>query len=317
MILNSINMKAIILNEFGPASHLRFADLPVPQINDEEVLVKINAIGINPVDVKTRQGKGAAGAITESPIILGWDISGEVTESKSSRFKKGDEVFGMVNFPGHGKAYAEYVAAPEGHITLKPGNISHDEAAAACLAALTAWQSMTEHFQVKKNQRVLIQAGAGGVGHYAIQIAKHFGAYVIATSSEKNKKFILSLGADEHIDYQAVSFEDVVSDIDFVLNSLSSDIAERSLSVIKQGGTLINIASSTTDAIQEKSQMKGIKVLHTMVKSNGKDMEQLAELLENNKIRSHISEVFALEDIQKAHSSIETGRTVGKIVVKP
>src|SRR5260221_2887495 len=310
-------MNAIILNEFGPASNLRLADMPVPQINNEEVLVKVNAISINPVDFKSRLGKGAVGGITERPIILGWDISGEVTESKSSRFKKGDEVFGMVNFPGHGKAYAEYVAAPAGHITLKPTNISHDEAAAACLAALTAWQSMTEHFQVKKNQRVLIQAGSGGVGHYAIQIAKYLGAYVIATSSEENKRFVLSLGADEHIDYQAVSFEDVVSDIDFVLNALSSDIAERSLSVIKQGGTLINIASSTTDSIKEKSQLKDIKVLYTMVKSNGKDMEQLAELLENNKMRSHISEVFALEDIQKAHNSLETGRTVGKIVVKP
>lgn len=310
-------MKAIILNEFGPASHLRFADLPVPQINNEEVLVKVNAIGINPVDVKTRQGKGVVGSIIESPIILGWDISGEVTESQSSRFKKGDEVFGMVNFPGLGKAYAEYVAAPAEHITLVPVNIGHDEAAGTCLSALTALQNMTEHFQVKKGQRVLIHAGSGGVGHYAIQIAKHFGAYVIATSSEKNKKFVLSLGADEHIDYQAVSFEDVVSDIDFVLNALSSDIAERSLSVIKQGGTIINIASSTNDAIKEKSQLKDIKVLHTMVKSNGKDMQQLAELLENNKIRSHISEVFALEDMQKAHSSIETGRAVGKIVVKP
>ena len=310
-------MKAIILNEFGPASNLRLADLPVPQINNEEVLVKVNAISINPVDVKTRQGKGVVGSIEESPVILGWDISGEVTESQSSRFKKGDEVFGMVNFPRLGKAYAEYVAAPAGHITLIPANISHDEAAGACLAALTAWQNMTEHFQVKKGQRVLVHAGSGGVGHYAIQIAKHLGAYVIATSSEENKRFVLSLGADEHIDYKAVNFEDVVSDIDFVLNTLSSDIAERSLSVIKQGGTLINIASSTTDTIKEKSQLKDIKVLHTNVKCNGKDMEQLADLLENNKIRSHISEVFALEDMQKAHSSLETGRTVGKIVVKP
>lgn len=310
-------MKAIILNEFGPASNLRFADLPVPQLNDEEVLIKVNAISINPVDIKTREGKGAAGGIKERPIILGWDISGEVTKSKSSLFKNGDEVFGMVNFPGHGKAYAEYVAAPAGHLILKPGNISHDEAAAACLAALTAWQNMTEHYKVTKGQRVLIHAGSGGVGHYAVQIAKHFGAYIIATSSEENKKFVLSLGADEHIDYKAVNFEDVVSDIDFVLNTLSSDIAERSLSVIKQGGTIISIASSITDAIKEKAQLKGIKVLHTMVKSNGRDMEQLAELLENNKIRSHVSEVFALEDMRKAHSSLESGRTVGKIVVRP
>ena len=310
-------MKAIILNEFGPASNLRFTDdLPVPQINNEEVLVKVNAISINPVDIKTRQGKGAT-SISERPIILGWDVSGEVTESKSSRFKKGDEVFGMINFPGQGKTYAEFVAAPAGHITLKPGNISHDEAAAACLAALTAWQNVTEYYKVAKGQRVLIHAGSGGVGHYAVQIAKYLGAYVIATSSAENKKFVLSLGADEHIDYKAVNFEDVVNDIDFVLNTLSSDIAERSLAVIKQGGTIISIASSTTDAIKEKSQLKGIKVLHTGVKSNGRDMERLAELLENSKIRSHISDVFSMQDMQKAHISLETGRTVGKIIVKP
>jgi NADPH:quinone reductase-like Zn-dependent oxidoreductase len=187
-------MKTIILNEFGPASNLQFADLPIPQINNEEVLVKVNAISINPVDIATRNGKGPAVGITERPVILGWDISGEITESKSSRFKKGDEVFGMVNFPEHGKAYAEYVAAPADHITLKPANISPDEAAAACMAALTAWQNLTEHFQVKKNQKVLIHGGSGGVGHYAIQIAKHFGAYVIATSSEKNKKFYIEFG---------------------------------------------------------------------------------------------------------------------------
>ena len=310
-------MQTIILNEFGPASNLHIANLPAPQINNEEVLVKVIAISINPVDVSTRNGKGLAAAIKERPIILGWDISGLITESKSSRFKKGDDIFGMVNFPGHGKAYAEYVAAPAGHITLKPANISHDEAAAACLAAVTAWQNLTEHFQVNKNQKVLIHGGSGGVGHYAIQIAKHLGAYVITTSSEKNKKFVLSLGADEHVDYKAVNFEDVVRDIDFVLNTQSSDIAERSLSVLKQGGTMINIASSTTDAIKKKSELKGIKVFGTSVISSDKDMRQLADLLETNKIKSHVSEVFALQDMQKAHGSLETGRTVGKIIVKP
>lgn len=310
-------MKAIILNEFGPASNLHFADTPVPEINNDEVLVKVSAIGINPVDIATRNGKGPANGITERPIILGWDISGEVKGSKSSRFKKGDEVFGMVSFPKHGKAYAEYVAAPASHIVLKPVNIGHHEAAAACMAALTAWQNLTKHFEVKKNQKVLIHGGSGGVGHYAIQMAKHLGAYVITTSSERNKEFVCSLGADEHIDYNAVNFEDVGSDIDFVLNTQSSDIAERSLSVIKQGGALINIASIITDAIKGKSELKGIKVLRTSVVSDDKDIRQLAELLGNNRIKSHISGVFALEDMRKAHSSLETGGTVGKIVVKP
>jgi NADPH:quinone reductase-like Zn-dependent oxidoreductase len=310
-------MKAIILNEFGPITNLQLTDLPIPQITTDQVLVKISSIGINPVDVKSREGKGAAGGIKERPIILGWDISGEVIESNSSRFKKGDEVFGMINFPGHGKAYAEYVAAPAGHLAIKPANVGHDEAAATCLAALTAWQNLTEHYKLTKDQRVLIHAGSGGVGHFAIQIAKHLGAYVITTSSADNKQFVLSLGADEHIDYKAVDFEDELSNIDFVLNTMGSDISERSIAVIKQGGALITISSGINDTITEKAKSKGIKALHTMVKSSGSDMQQLANLLEDGKIKPHIYEVFALEDMQKAHAAMETGRTVGKIIVKP
>ena len=309
-------MKAIILNEFGPASNLQLADLPLPQINDEQVLVKVRSISINPVDIKTREGKGSASNIKDRPVILGWDISGEVAESNSSHFKKGDEVFGMINFPGHGKAYAEYVATPIAHLALKPGNIGHDEAAAACLAALTAWQNLTEHFKVKKGDKVLIHAGSGGVGHYAIQIAKYLGAYVVATSSADNKRFVMSLGADEHIDYKAVNFEDETGDIDFILNSLGSEITERSFKVLKKGGTVITIASGINDQLAEKARKMGVKALHTMVKSSGSDMEKLAELLEDGKIRSHVSEVFALEDMQKAHASVESGRVVGKVVVK-
>src|SRR6202012_2441218 len=270
-------MKAIILNEFGPVENLHVAKLPIPEIANGQVLVKESSISINPVDIKTREGKGTAANIKERPIILGWDISAEVEESNSSHFKKGDVVFGMVNFPGHGKAYAEYVAVPDAHLAIKPNNINHDEAAAACLAALTAWQNMTEHYKVKKGDRVLVHAASGGVGHYAVQIAKHLGAYVIATSSAENKRFVMGLGADEHIDYKAVNFEDEASDIDFVLNTLNAETGERSVSVLKQGGTLISIASAITDEIKEKAKAKGVKAQQTMVKSSGKDMQELAE----------------------------------------
>jgi NADPH:quinone reductase-like Zn-dependent oxidoreductase len=310
-------MKAVILNEFGPVNNLILSDIPVPHIVNDEVLIKVCALSINPVDLKTREGKGAAGGIKERPIILGWDISGVVTESNSSHFKEGDEVFGMVNFPGHGKAYAEYVSAPAAHLALKPENVSHNDAAAASLAAITAWQNMTEHFKVTKGMRVLIHAGSGGVGHYAIQIAKHLGAYVITTASEANRKFVLSIGADEFIDYNAVQFEDEVGEVDFVLNTLNAEIAERSLKVLKNGETIISIASSFSDEIKQKAASKNIKTIQTMVKSNGSDMKHLADLMAQNKLGSHISEVYALEDIQKAHTSLATGRTVGKIVIRP
>lgn len=309
-------MKAIILNEYGPVTNLQLAEVLLPKAVANQVLIKVDAISINPVDVKTREGKGAASGIKEWPAILGWDISGVVTESNSSEFKKGDEVFGMVNFPGHGKAYAEYVAAPADQLALKPVNISHDEAAASCLAALTAWQNLTEHYKVKAGQKVLIHAGSGGVGHFAIQIAKHLGAYVIATSSADNKRFVMGLGADEHIDYNAVNFEDEVSDIDFVLNVLSSDITKRSISVLKQGGTVISISSGLNDELTELAKAKGVKAQHTMVKSNGADMQQLADLLESGKVRAHVAQTYTLEDMQKAHTQVESGRTVGKIVVK-
>jgi NADPH:quinone reductase-like Zn-dependent oxidoreductase len=310
-------MKAIILNDFGPVDNLQLTEILTPVIGSEEVLIKVSSISINPVDVKSREGKGAAGGIKDRPVILGWDVSGEVIESNSSRFKKGDEVFGMVNFPGHGKAYAEFVAAPAAHLALKPANAGHDEAAAACLAALTAYQNLTQHYHIKKDDRVLIHAGSGGVGHYAIQIAKHLGAYVIATSSAPNKKFVMSLGADEHIDYQSVNFEDELKDIDFVLNSLGQDMSARSFNVMKPGATLITISSGISDELAENARQKQVKALHTMVKSNGNDMQQIAQMITDGHLGSHVSEVYALEDMRKAHTSMASGRTVGKIVVKP
>jgi NADPH:quinone reductase-like Zn-dependent oxidoreductase len=206
-------MKAIILKDFGGVEQLELTELPTPVIGEGEVLVQIKAISINPVDVKTRAGKGAAGKLKgESPMILGWDIAGIVTESRAEEFEAGDEVFGMVNFPGHGRAYAEYVAAPADQLALKPTTVNFESAAAATLAALTAWQAFSDHGRLRAGQRVLIHAAAGGVGHFAVQIARHIGAYVIGTASAENKEFVLGLGANECIDYKTERFEEVVQE---------------------------------------------------------------------------------------------------------
>lgn len=232
-------MKSIVLKDFGSVDNLIYEELPMPSINDGEVLIKVKAISINPVDVKTRSGKGRAAKLKdEHPIILGWDVSGVVTLSKSDLFKEGDEVFGMINFPGHGKAYSEYVSAPASHLALKPVNITHEEAAAATLAALTAWQALVDHAKIKKGDRVLIHAAAGGVGNYAVQIAKHIGAYVIGTSSAGKRDFVLSLGADEHVDYTSQTLEDAASNIDFVLDTIGGDTIDNSLKVMKKAGQL-------------------------------------------------------------------------------
>jgi NADPH:quinone reductase-like Zn-dependent oxidoreductase len=308
-------MKAIILNDFGGVEQFQQVELPVPGIKDGEILVKVKAISINPVDAKTRAGKGLAEMLKdEKPIILGWDISGVVTESTSPLFTEGDEVFGMIHFPGHGKAYAEYVVAPAEHLALKPENSTHEQAAAATLAPLTAWQAFSDYGRLRPGQRVLIHAAAGGVGHYAVQIARHIGAYVIATSSAENKDFVLSLGANEHIDYKAQRFEDVAKDIDFVLDTVSAENSERSLSVLKKGGTLIS-TNGLSDATKEKAKARGIFALGMHVQSAGEDMQHIAQLLEEGELKSEIMKVFPFAQMADAHLQIETGRTRGKVVV--
>ncbi|WP_448633198.1 NADP-dependent oxidoreductase [Pedobacter panaciterrae] len=231
-------------------------------------------------------------------------------------FKEGDEVFGMINFPGHGKAYAEYAAAPASHLALKPANVTHEEAAAATLAALTAWQALVDHAKIKKGDRVLIHAAAGGVGNYAVQIAKHIGAYVIGTSSAAKRDFVLSLGADEHIDYTSQAFEDATGNIDFVLDAIGGENIDNSLKVMKKGGTIISIPSGQNDAVAEKAKAQGMIGYPIMVQSDGEEMKKIAALLESGAVKSHVSQVFDFDQMKAAHLSLETGKTQGKIVIK-
>lgn len=311
-------MKAIIVKDFGGTDNLVQVDIDTPTPGDQEVLIQTKAFSINPVDVKTRAGKGMSGRLKEfSPLILGWDISGVVVKAgkEVTAFKEGDEVFGMINFPGHGKVYAEYVAAPASHLALKPANISNEKAAAATLAALTAWQALVTHAQVQAGQKVLIQAAAGGVGHYAVQIAKHLGAYVVGTSSAANKDFVLSLGADAHIDYHHQSLDAQGADYDFVLDPIGGDNSDRSMEVVKKGSTLIFIPSGLAESTKEKAAAKGINAYFFLVASNGAGMQIIANLLEKGIIRSHVSKVFPFEQIADAHLAVETGRTIGKVVV--
>ena len=309
-------MKAIIVNEFGGTDQLIYTELPVPAIKDDEVLVKVVAVSINPVDVKTRAGKGVSGRIKERPLILGWDISGIVTATGKtvSRFKTGDEVFGMVNFPGHGKAYAEYVAAPAAHLALKPAGITHQQAAATTLAALTAWQVLFHKGGLQKGQRLLIHAAAGGVGHFAVQLARWAGAYVIGTSSAANKDFVRQLGADEHIDYKNQRFEEEVRDLDLVLDAVGGELTARSIPVIKPGGKLISIPTGIAPEVIQQAADSNVDAFFYLVQSNGEDMEQLAGLLANKAIRPYVNHYdFAQMDI--AHQQQESGSTKGKIVL--
>lgn len=314
-------MKAILLRNFGSVEQLELTQLPKPEIQENEVLVKVNAISINPVDAKTRAGKGMAGRLRDKlPIVLGWDISGVVQEVGSSvtDYNVGDEVFGMLNFPGLGGAYAEYVAAPADQLALKPKSVSHEEAAATTLAALTAYSALIHHAKIQPGQKVLIHAAAGGVGHFAVQIAKHLGAHVIGTSSAENKDFVLSLGADEHIDYKAVRFEDAVKDADLVLDAVGSDDnILRSITVTKKGGTVISIPSGMKDELGEAAKAQGVNAYFFLVQSNGEDMKHLAAWLEQGVIKPHVSKTYALEEMAEAHLQQESGKTRGKLIILP
>ncbi|MCX8524952.1 NADP-dependent oxidoreductase [Chryseobacterium formosus] len=308
-------MKAIILENAGGTENLKLTEIEKPSIKQGEVLVEVKSVSINPIDVKTRSGKGAFQKLKyENPLILGWDISGIIVESNSSKFKLDDEVFGMINFPGHGKAYSEFVVASENHLALKPKNINFEEAAATTLAALTALQAI-QKAEVKKGQNVLIHAASGGVGHFAVQIAKHLGVSVTGTSSEKNRDFVLNLGADQHIDYKNYDWEKSDEKFDFILDTIGGENIDNSIKVLKENGTIISIPSGLNDDVEEKATSVNAKGFKMLVKSDGKDMEKLAELLEKGVLKPYIYQAFKFEEMAKAHEELEKGRTVGKIVV--
>ncbi|HLZ86662.1 MAG TPA: NADP-dependent oxidoreductase, partial [Puia sp.] len=316
--------KAIILKAPGGVENLQLAALPQPVPGDREVLVQVKAISINPVDAVVRGDAALLKNILhlregEQPVILGWDLSGVVTDTGKgvSRFKKGDEVFGMVRFTGHGKAYAEYVTAPEDQVALKPAGVSHEEAAAATLAALTAWQALVTYGHVRKGEKVLIHSAAGGVGSYAVQLARYLGAEVIGTSSAANRDFVLNLGATQHIDYAKEKFEEVVNDADLVLDSVGTPgHLDRSLDALKRGGRLISIVTHFTDeTLLKKIREKEVFTHRLGVSSNGEDMWSIAGLMEKDALRSFVTQTFPLEKMAAAHTSIESGRTRGKIVV--
>lgn len=248
---SSPTMRAITQDTFGGPDVLRLADVARPEPLPTEVLVRVHAAGVNPVDWKTREGGGMAGVLGEPPFVLGWDVSGvvEAVGFGVHTLEVGDEVYGMPWFPRQAGAYAEYVTAPARQFVRKPSTIGHDLAAAVPLAGLTAWQALADAARVEPGQRVLIHAAAGGVGHFAVQFAKHLGAYVIGTAREAKHDWLRSLGADELVDYTAVRFEDAVKDVDVVIDLIGDGVEEtstRSLETLRPGGTLVAVPSGVS-----------------------------------------------------------------------
>jgi NADPH:quinone reductase-like Zn-dependent oxidoreductase len=313
-------MKAAIINEFGPAEVLQITDVEKPVANDDQVLIKIKAIGINPVDTKVRAGTSGVSRQISLPAILGWDVSGiiENVGKNVSDFKTGDEVFGCIGFPGLGKAYAEYAVADPNILAKKPQNISFDEAAAIPIAGLTAYQAINEELKVSSGQKVLIQAAAGGVGHLAVQFAKMNGAYVFGTASEKNEKFLQSLGIDKVINYKKEKFEDVVNDLDAALDAMGGEVLYRSIECVKKDGRVVCLPSSTKNdpkAIDIAAE-RNITLTWPMMRSDGKELRLIARLLEEKKLRVKVDKIFTLDQIVWAHKAVESHGTSGKVVVR-
>lgn len=307
-------MKAIVIEQYGGSEQLVEKELQKPVLQDNQVLIEMHATSINPIDWKIREGYMKEMIPFEFPIILGWDAAGVVSEvgDKVTRFKVGDEVFARPAMPSG--TYSEYVAVEEELVALKPKNLSFEEAASVPLAGLTAWQCLVDFGQVKEGDKVLIHAGSGGVGSFAIQIAKSFGAHVLSTASGKNEAFLKELGVDEFINYKTTDFTEVAQNVDLVVDTMGGEILEKSLSVVKKGGRLVSI-SGQPDA--EKAEANEITAESFWLNPNGKQLAELGELMEQGKVKAHIGHTFPLsaEGIREAHELSATHHAKGKIVI--
>lgn len=308
-------MKAIVIEQYGRAEELVEQNLSKPVIEDNQVLIEMHATSINPIDWKVREGFMKDGIDFDFPLILGWDAAGVVSEigKNVTNFKIGDKVFARPAMPNG--TYAEYVAVDEELIALKPESLSFEEAASVPLAGLTAWQCLVDFGQVKEGDKVLIHAGSGGVGSFAIQIAKSFGAYVLSTASGKNEALLKELGVDEFINYETTNFIDVVKDVDLVVDTMGGEILEESQEVVRKGGRLVS-TSGQPDA--EKAEAKQITAESMWLNPNGKKLAELGELMNEGKVKAHIGHTFPLtqDGLREAHELSETHHAEGKIVIK-
>ncbi|MGW1890997.1 NADP-dependent oxidoreductase [Streptomyces sp. NPDC002004] len=309
-----MKMRAVSPRAWGGPEVLTEVEVDRPEPGPTEILVRVHAAGVNPVDWKSRESGGFG--MWGTPPILGYDVSGtvEAVGIGVTLYRPGDQVFGMPHFPQQAGGYAEYVAAPARHFARKPDAIDHVQAAALPLASLTAWQSLVETARLAPGQRVLIHAAAGGVGHLAVQIAKAHGAYVIGTAREAKHGFLRGLGADELIDYTTTDFTEAVEDVDVVLDSLGGDNGRRSLKVMRRGGTLVSLPSPDSAPLAEAEAL-GIRAGFTLVEPDYAGLQAVARLVEEGRLRAEIDTVLPLAEAAKAHAYGEQGRTQGKIVL--
>jgi NADPH:quinone reductase-like Zn-dependent oxidoreductase len=305
-------MKAIVAHEYGGPDVLHYEDAPVPEPKENEVLVRIMASGVNPADPLIVSGKYAKEFGTHLPLVPGYDIAGVVVKrgAKITTLKIGDAVYAYVLWGG---GWAQYAVATEGEAAQKPKSLNYVEAAAVPLAALTAWQALVDTAQLSAGRTVLIHGGSGGVGSFAVQIAKIGGARVIATASTPNQDLLKSLGADVAIDYTKTKFEDIAKDVDVVLDTVGGDTLERSYAITKKGGIVTSLRARPDQAELDKYGIRGAPIA---VKPNATELAKIRDLIDQKKIKVVVSQVLPLTDAAKADRQAETHHTRGKIVLK-
>ncbi|RIW34718.1 NADP-dependent oxidoreductase [Bacillus salacetis] len=308
-------MKAIVINQYGGKEVLKETDMDIPEIGSEQVLLEVHATSINPIDWKLREGHLQEKLPFDFPIILGWDAAGIIKETGKNvtEFKSGDRVFARPATTNRG-TYAEYTAVDSNLLAKMPDKMSYAEAAAIPLAGLTAWQCVVEFGEVKQGDKVLIHAGAGGVGIYAIQIAKSLGAKVVTTASDKNIDFLQSLGADRVINYKKEEFSDVLKEVDFVLDSIGGDVQTNSYKVLKENGKLVSIVSPPDE---EEAKKFGVKAGFLWLDPNGEQLKKLSDAYSAGNLKPVIGTTlkFSEEALQEAHAISETHHARGKIVI--
>jgi NADPH:quinone reductase-like Zn-dependent oxidoreductase len=310
-------MKAIVQHELGGPEVLRVEEVETPQPIPTEVQVRVRAAGVNPVDFKTRMGRGMAPVFGDPPFTVGWDVCGEVTAVGGgvTRFEVGDEVFGMPWFPRQAGAYAEYVTAPSRHFERKPHALSVEEAAALPLAGLTAWQVIVDTIRVQDGDDVLIHGGAGGVGHLAVQIAAARGANVIATARPEQADFLAGLGAKQTLDYRDDDFDSRVAELDSVID-FTGKYGERSLPVLRPGGTLVSVPSGVKPELVAAGKEQHKRATGILVEPDPVGLAGLCDLIEQGKLDVEVCQAFDLEQAADAHRHAEAGHGAGKIVLR-
>jgi len=307
-------MKAVRLHEYGGPEVLKYEDAQRPEPAAGEVLVRVHAAGVNPVDWKIRAGYMKAFVPYKLPMIPGWDLSGVVEAAGAgvTDWKIGDEVYSRPDLRRDG-SYAEYIAVKAEELGRKPKTVDHATASAIPLAALTAWQALFDAGELKAGQRVLIHAAAGGVGTFAVQLARWKGAHVIGTASERNHAFLKDLGTDETIDYGKVRFEDVVRDVDLVLDTMAGETRDRSWKVIKKGGILVTILGQPS---KEDAEKHGVRAAGVFVQPNRAELEEIGTLVDAGKVKPIVEAVLPLKDARRAHEMNATLHTRGKLVLQ-